>query len=84
MVKITTYICDCCVIVYPLDELEAVQVYVFSPWNDPTLIDYEMVCPNCRAELEGLIKKWLGGKPGMKKKQEDTVVEQPMMREKAS
>lgn len=63
MSKVVTYLCDCCVIVYPLDELEAVQVYVFSPWNDPKMVDYEMVCPNCREELENLIKQWLGGKP---------------------
>lgn len=64
MSKVITYLCDCCVIVYPLDELEGVQVYVFGNPNasDPKLLDYEQVCPNCREELLGLMNKWLGTK----------------------
>ncbi len=59
MSKIVTYLCDCCDIVYPLEELEAVQVYVFgNPDNDPKLLDYEMVCPECRNELLQLLDKW--------------------------
>lgn len=60
MARVVTYLCDCCLIIYPLDELEAVQVYVFgNPSGDPKLVDYEMVCQGCRSELIKLLNKWL-------------------------
>lgn len=63
MSRLVTYLCDCCAIVYPLDELEAVQVYIFgNPDNDPKLVDYEMVCPGCRQELVGLMDNWAASK----------------------
>lgn len=69
MSKVVTYICDCCVIIRPLDELEAVQVYVFgTPDAEVKRVDYEHVCPDCRQELLNLMNKWLHkGKPAEKK-----------------
>lgn len=84
MAKVVTYLCDCCIIIYPLDELEAVQVYVFgNPAGDPKLVDYEMVCTNCRDELTKLMNKWISAKKPKAKTDVETF-DQPLYISKSS
>lgn len=60
MSKLVTYLCDHCGVVRPFEELEAVQAYIFSPWSEAKVLDYEMVCGECRETLRDLIDTWMG------------------------
>jgi len=61
MPRLTSYACDKCNEVTEFEDLCPVTVYVFrTALDDPKILEFELVCLDCREQFVEVIKGWLG------------------------